>query len=381
MGPLGGYRFIELAGIGPSQLCGMLFADMGATVLRISPIHKADTGTAIPAHANIMNRGRQNIRVDLKHENGRALVLDLCERADALFEGFRPGVAERLGVGPEDCFARNDALVYGRISGWGQSGPLAHDVGHDANYLAIAGALNAIGEKSRLSVLPLNLVADFGGGALYLAMGMLAAILESRRSGKGQVVDAAMVDGVANMMTLFHGMHSVGLWQTGREQNLLDGGAPFYRCYETADDNQIVVGAIESRFFRALLEKLGIDSIDPSQQYDTSLWPAHREILAAEFKKRSRDEWVAHFAASEACVSPVLTMVEAREHSHNVERQVFTEIDGIVQPGPAPRFSRTESKATSVINHQKSAAILEEWQIARDEAERLLSAGHVGDSA
>ncbi len=343
MGPLKGIKVVEIAGIGPTQLAGMLLADMGADVIRVVRTASPEPGSEplIPPQFNLMNRGRPAVALDLKKKAGADAVLRLCESADALFEGFRPGVMESLGLGPDVCMARNPRLVYGRMTGWGQDGPLADTAGHDSNYIALAGALGAMGEAGRPPPLPLNLVGDFGGGALYLALGLLAALLESARSGAGQVVDAAMVDGVASMMTLFHGLRAAGLWTDRRESNLLDGAAPFARAYETGDSRYVAVCAIENRFFRALLDGLGATGIDPAEQYRPERWPAHREILEAKFSTRSRDEWEAVFAGTDACVTPVLSIGEAPRHAHSRERQSFVTVDGIEQPAPAPRFSRT----------------------------------------
>jgi len=343
MGPLHGFKIIEIAGIGPTQFCGMLLADMGAQVIRLDRPHDADLGIDIPAKYNLMNRSRPTIEVDLKNKAGVELVLRLCDDADALFEGFRPGVMERVGLGPEECMARNERLVYGRMTGWGQDGPLAESVGHDTNYIALAGALGSIGDRDRPPPLPLNLVGDLGGGALYLAMGMLAAMLEASRSGKGQVVDAAMVDGVASMMTMFYGLLESNQWADRRQSNLLDGGMPFAQTYETRDGKYIAVCAIERRFFTALLDSLGIAEIDPADQYVADKWDGHKTIFADTFKSKTRDEWCNLLEGTEACVSPVLSMTEVPRHPHNAIRQNFVTIDGIEQPAPAPRFSRTRS--------------------------------------
>lgn len=365
MGPLAGFRIVEIAGIGPGQYCGMLLADMGADVIRVArPGAADDDGIVIPPHLNLMNRGRRTITADLKDEAGRRLVLALAGRADALFEGFRPGVMERLGLGPDECLAANPKLVYGRITGWGRHGPLANTAGHDGNYIALAGALHAIGDRDRLPSLPLNLVGDFGGGGAFLAMGILAALLEASRSGKGQVVDAAMVDGIASLTTLFHGLEAAGLWSEYRASNFLDGGAPFYRCYETADGKAVVVCALEPRFFSELLERLDIDDIDAAEQYDRSRWPAHVERLQEVFLTRYRDEWAEAFAGSDACVTPVLTMTEARRHPHLAARGTFVDIDGTVQPNAAPRFSRTPSTAGAAPRpNDDPTAALEAWGV------------------
>ena len=345
MGPLSGFRIVEIAGIGPSQFCGMLLADMGADVVRIVRVGDEDE-LGIPPQFNVMNRGRDAIAANLKEPTGQALVLALCRKADALFEGFRPGVMERLGLGPEECHAVNKRLAYGRMTGWGQQGPLSDSAGHDANYSALAGVIGAIGEKNGPPTIPLNLAADFGGGGAYLAMGLLAAMLEAARSGKGQVVDAAMVDGAASLMTAIYGLHAGGLWNDERGSNLLDGGAPFYRVYRTSDDRHVVVAALEPRFYRELLDRLEIDDIEPGRQFDASTWPATTERFADVLGSRSRDQWCSVFEGSDSCFAPVLSLAEAPQHPHNLARDTFVDIDGIVQPGPAPRFSRTPGEVT-----------------------------------
>jgi len=368
MGPLQGFRVIEVGGIGPAQLCGMLLADMGADVLRIERSDDPDLGVGVPVRFNLMNRGRPAVALDIRTAEGRDAVLRLCERADALFEGFRPGVMERLGLGPDACMARNGRLVYGRMTGWGQEGPLAQSAGHDTNYVSLTGALHAIGDADRPPPVPLNLIGDFGGGALYLAMGLLAAMLEATRSGKGQVVDAAMVDGVASMMTLFYGLMAGGLWSDQRHGNLLDGAAPFVANYETSDGGYVSVSAIENRFFRALLDRLGIEDIDPADQFRVDRWPEHRRILGATFRLRTRDEWSRLVEQSDACCAPILSLAEAPDHPHNVARGTFVTVDGIRQPGPAPRFSRTPS---GIRHGPRSAAetpenVLAAWGIGED---------------
>ena len=344
MGPLSGFKIIEIAGIGPGQFCGMLLADMGAQLIRIDRKSDADLGTGMPAKFNLMNRSRPAIGVDLKSPAGVELVLRLCEGADALFEGFRPGVMERLGLGPDDCMARNERLVYGRMTGWGQTGPLANAVGHDGNYASLAGVIGAIGDKDRPPSIPLNLTADFGGGGAFLAIGILAALLETSRSGKGQVVDAAMVDGAASLMTMFYGLLAGGSWHENRGTNILDGGAPFYRAYRTSDQQYVIVCAIELKFFKALLDSLGIDNIDLAEQHDQQKWPQHIERFAAVFAGKTRDEWCALLEGTDACFAPVLTLAEAPAHEHNKVRATFIDVDGITQPAPAPRFSRTASE-------------------------------------
>lgn len=361
MGPLTGFRIIEIAGIGPGPFCGMLLADMGADIIRIERPGGNDAGIPIPEKYQLLNRGRPAITADLKTEEGRSLVLRLCEAADALFEGNRPGVMERLGVGPDECLSVNPKLVYGRMTGWGQDGPLAHAAGHDGNYAAVAGALGAIGSNGGPPVVPLNLVADFGGGGAYLAIGILAALLESQRSGQGQVVDAAMVDGAVSLMTLFYGLHGAGMWNDERGDNLLDGAAPFYRPYRTKDGRYVFVGAIEPQFFAVLLQKTGVDDIDPADQLDRSKWPEHIGAFDAAFASKAQQEWVALFEDTDGCVSPVLSLSEAPDHPHNLARNAFVEIDGVVQPAPAPRFSRTSSEIRS--NTSDKVGILRNWGI------------------
>ena len=343
MGPLEGVRIVEIAGIGPGQLCGMLLADMGAQVVRVDRLAAAEAGVALPSRFDLMNRSRPALAVDLKRREGVELVLELCTSADALFEGFRPGVMERLGLGPEACMARNPKLVYGRMTGWGQDGPLAGRAGHDPNYIALAGVLSCIGERGGPPVYPLNLVADFGGGGVYLALGLLAGIIEASRSGRGQVVDAAMVDGAASLTTLFHGLLAAGLWKEERGSNILDGGAPFLRPYETSDGRHVVIGALEPRFFRVLLERMGIDDIDPAGQDDPRQWPAMQRRFEEAFRTRSRQEWCELLQDTDACFTPVLSLTEATRHPHALARGTYVEVDGVTQPAPAPRFSRTPS--------------------------------------
>ena len=320
MGPLKGFKVVEIAGIGPGQFCGMLLADMGAQLIRVERKDDADLGIGMPPKFNLMNRSRPAIGVDLKSEAGVQLVLRLCDDADALFEGFRPGVMERLGLGPDDCMARNARLVYGRMTGWGQSGPLADAVGHDGNYASLAGVIATIGERDGPPSIPLNLTADFGGGGAYLALGLLAALLETGRSGNGQVVDAAMVDGAASLMTMFYGLHAGGFWQDRRGSNILDGAAPFYRAYRTSDEQYIIVCAIERRFFKAMIELLGIDDIDLNEQHDKSKWPQQIERFETIFAGKTRDEWCALLEGTDACFAPVLSLMEAPQHAHNISR-------------------------------------------------------------
>lgn len=380
LGPLNGFKIIEIAGIGPSQLCGMLLADMGAQVLRIDRPGELDPGIAMPAKFNLMNRSRPTVEVDLKQPEGVSLVLQLCADADALFEGFRPGVMEKLGLGPDACQAQNPRLVYGRITGWGQTGPLADTAGHDTNYIALSGALHSIGDADRPPPLPLNLIGDFGGGALYLAMGMLAAMLEASRSGQGQVVDAAMVDGVASMMTLFYGLLASGRWQDQRQSNLLDGAAPFARSYETSDGGYIALCALENRFFRNLLDALEIDDIDPADQYRFQDWPRHTARFTQAIAGKTRQQWAEVLEARDCCAAPVLSLSEAPEHPHLKARGTYVTVDNIVQPAPAPRFSRTPSSTPNAPQEPGVDArqALLDWGLSKPELEDLTQKGVLG---
>ncbi|WP_322045154.1 CaiB/BaiF CoA-transferase family protein [Paraburkholderia sp. J67] len=340
-GPLSGVRIVELGGVGPVPFCCMLLSDLGADVIRIDRPPGYDGGVPGDPRFNLLNRGRRSASFDLKRPDAAAAVLKLVAKADALVEGFRPGVAEKLGLGPDPCLAANPALVYGRMTGWGQDGPLAQAPGHDINYISLTGVLHAIGPADGPPAIPLNLAGDFGGGSLYLALGVVSAILESRRSGKGQVVDAAMVDGSASLMTLCYGLLASGYWSDQRASNRLDSGAPWYNVYETKDGRWLSVGANEARFWRNMLDLLGLEQADMPDQHDTSRWPDMREKLAAIFRTRTRDEWCALAEGREVCISPVLSMTEAPAHPHLRARDTFVERDGIVQPAPAPRFSRT----------------------------------------
>jgi alpha-methylacyl-CoA racemase len=346
MGPLHGVRVVEIASAAPAPFACMILSDLGAEVLRIDRARKGSPpGDAPPSDP--LARGRRSIAVDLKCPQGAAVVRRLVGRADVLVEGFRPGVAERLGIGPEDCHTVNPALIYARMTGWGQTGPLAPRAGHDINYISIAGALEPIGRPGEAPVPPLNLVGDFGGGGLLLALGIAAALYERNQSGIGQVVDAAMVDGAALLTASLHGMRAAGAWSGERGTNLLDGGAPFYDTYEAADGRYVSVGALEHRFYAELLDGLGLDPAELPAQYDRSRWPELRARLAAAFRSRTRDEWEKVFAGTDACVTPVLSPEEAARHPHAVARAGFVEIGGVVQPAPAPRFSRTSGLATS----------------------------------
>jgi alpha-methylacyl-CoA racemase len=372
-GPLAGLRVVELAGVGPGPFCAMLLADLGADVLRIDRPGPAELGLDIPRELDLPLRGRRSVAIDLKSPAGAAAARRLIGRADALIEGFRPGVAERLGLGPDACLALNPRLVYGRMTGWGQDGPLATAAGHDINYLALAGALGAIGPSGGPPVPPLNLVADLGGGALYLAFGLLAALHERTVSGRGQVVDAAMVDGAASLMTSTFGLAAAGRWRDTRGSNDLDGGAPWYSAYETADGRFVAVGAIEGRFYAELLRRLGLDPASLPAQHDRSGWPLLRHRLAEAFLTRTRDEWTRVMEGSDACVAPVLSLTEAASHPHNVARGTFVEVDGVVQPGPAPRFSRTPARIAGgpePVGH-RAEETLGEWGWSEAEIEAL----------
>jgi alpha-methylacyl-CoA racemase len=339
MGPLEGVTVLEVGGIGPVPFCGMLLADMGARVIRIDrPGTRKDAGGF-----GVLDRGRDRIELNLKHAEHVAQVLALLEGASALIEGFRPGVMERLGLGPEECFARNPALVYGRMTGWGQEGPLAQAAGHDINYIAIAGVLHAIGSADGLPVPPLNLVADFGGGGMMLAVGVLGALIAARATGQGRVIDAAMVDGASLLMTMVHGMRSAGAWSSQRGVNMLDGGAPFYGVYRCADDKFLAVGAVEPQFYASFVAGLGLAE-EAEAQWDRARWAISRQRIADVVAGRSRDEWVKHFRDRDACVSPVLDLEEAVTHEHAVARRAFVEIDGTLLPRSAPRFSSVGSR-------------------------------------
>ena len=342
-GPLAGVRVVELAGIGPSPFAAMLLADLGADVVRIDRPGEASLPVPLPPELDLLRRGRPSVSLDLKHPDGLATALALVERADVLVEGYRPGVAERLGLGPDECLARNPRLVYGRMTGWGQDGPLAQAAGHDIGYVAITGALHAIGRAGGPPQVPVNLVGDFGGGALYLVVGVLAALLEARTSGRGQVVDAAIVDGTAHLSALVVGLVSAGLWSDQRGTNLLDTGAPFYDVYETSDGGFVAVGPLEPAFYAELLRLLEITDAAPDR-LDPRQWPVLRALLAETFGRRTRDEWTALFEGSDACVEPVLSYVEAPTHPHLAARGTYVEHHGMVQPAPAPRFSRTPAR-------------------------------------
>ena len=365
-GPLQGTKVIEIAGIGPAPFCAMLLADMGADVIRIERANTPASGLEMAPRFDVLNRGRRSVAVDLKTDSGVALLKRLVAKADMLFEGYRPGVMERLGLGPDDCWAVNPRLVYGRMTGFGQTGPMAAAAGHDINYIALTGALDAIGASGGPPIPPLNLVGDFGGGGMLLALGLLAAHVESLRSGKGQVVDAAMIDGASLLMTSIHGFKAAGLWTGGRGANLLDGGAPWYGVFETADGRYVSLGAIEPRFYAIFLERAGIDPVSLPAQHDTARWPELRVALEGEFRRRSLAEWRTALEGSDACFAPILSMDEAPCHPHMVARESFVTIEGVVQPAPAPRFSRTPSAVQRPPPHagQHTDEVLAEWGVA-----------------
>ncbi len=344
MGPLEGIRILEIAGIGPLPHACMLLADLGADVVRIDRVGGHPMETWSEPRFDIMARGRRRLGVDLKSEAGVAVLMRLVEGADAMLEGFRPGVAERLGIGPELCMARNGRLVYGRMTGWGQDGPLAGAAGHDLNYIALTGALAAIGTAEGGPVLPLNLVGDFGGGSMFLVLGVLAALLEASRSGKGQVVDAAMVDGASALMSVFHGTRAVGFWNDERGSNVLDGGAHFYNVYETKDGGYVSIGSIEPQFYAELIDRLGLAGEEIPEQLDMGQWPTMKERFAELFRTKTRDQWCELLEGTDVCFAPVLTMGEAASHPHMKERGTLVDLDGVVQPAPAPRFSRTSAQ-------------------------------------
>jgi alpha-methylacyl-CoA racemase len=378
-GPLAGFRIIEIAGIGPGPFCAMMLADLGAEVLRVDRAEKAKLPRMPGPNLDFLARGRRCAAVDLKSPAGVEVVLRLVEKADGLIEGFRPGVMERLGLGPDACLARNPGLVYGRMTGWGQEGPLAKAAGHDLNYIALTGALHAIGRPDSPPPPPLNLVGDFGGGGLLLAYGILAALLERTKSGKGQVVDAAMVDGAAALMAIIFGAHASGWWKDQRFSNMLDGGAHFYDCYETADGKYVSIGAIEPQFYAILLDKLGLAGEDLPKQMDRSAWPKLKERFTALFKTKTRDEWCRIMEGTDICFAPVLSLAEAPEHPHVKARNTFVEVDGVRQPGPAPRFSRTPAAIERPPAHpgEHTDEALADWGFAGGELAELRKSGAI----
>lgn len=375
-GPLAGIRVIEMVGLGPCPFAAMMLADMGAEVIRVD--RKAARGAADPfpmlgTKFDVMARGRRSLALDLKRPGAREVVLQLAEKADVLLEGFRPGVMERLGLGPDECLARNPRLVFGRVTGWGQDGPLAQAAGHDLNYIALSGMLHAMGRADGPPAPPLNLVGDFGGGAMMLAFGVVCAVLEARGSGKGQVVDAAMTDGSALLGAMMHGMRAFGMWRDERAANMLDGGAPFYDTYACADGKFISIGSIEPQFYAQLLALAGADDPLFQKQWSQSRWPELKQKFAALFATRTREAWCALLEGTDVCFAPVLDMAEAPGHPHNRARGTFIEVEGVTQPGPAPRFSRTAPQVASApaAPGQHSADILADWGFAPQAIEAL----------
>lgn len=379
MGPLKGVKVIEMAGIGPGPFCAMQLADMGADVLRIDRTAQSDLGIKAKRQFDLLTRGRRSVAVDLKNPDGVETILQLVEKADILIEGFRPGVMERLGLSPETCHARNPALVFGRMTGWGQEGPISHTAGHDINYIALSGALHSIGRSGAKPTPPLNLVGDFGGGAMFLAFGVVSALLEARQSGKGQVVDVSMVEGSAYLMTPIYGMHASGRTTDERGTNILDSGAPFYEVYETKDGKFICIGSIEGKFYAELMQASGLQHVNLPEQMDRSQWPVMKEKFEEVFKTKTRDEWVEIMEDTDICFAPVLSMGEAPNHKQNKARDSFIEVDGVVQPAPAPKFSRTKpgipTPPPALGQHTESA--LQEWGIDADRVAALRESGAV----
>ena len=381
-GPLAGVRVVEMVGLGPCPFAAMMLADMGAEVIRID--RKAAPGAANPfpmlgTKYDVMARGRRSLALDLKSPEGMQVLLELVDKADVLLEGFRPGVMERLGAGPDVCLARNPKLVYGRVTGWGQDGPLAQAAGHDLNYIALTGMLHAMGREGEPPAPPLNLVGDFGGGAMMLAFGVVCAVLESRTSGKGQVVDAAMTDGAALLGAMMYGFRAYGSWGRKRESNLLDGGAPFYDTYACADGKFISIGSIEPQFYALLLRLTGATDPAFSAQMDRAQWPTLKQKFAAIFRTRSRDEWCALMEGTDVCFAPVLDMDEAPQHPHNRARGTFIDVDGVTQPAPAPRFSRTAAELglPPAAPGEQGADILADWGWPQDAIAGLRTRGTI----
>ncbi|MEX0846765.1 MAG: CaiB/BaiF CoA-transferase family protein [Ilumatobacteraceae bacterium] len=383
-GPLTGHRIIEIAGIGPGPFAAMLLADMGAEVIRVERAQSVRGPAPDTPHYDVMLRGRRNIAIDLKHPDGVATLLDLVEGADALIEGFRPGVMERLGIGPDVCMARNPKLVFGRMTGWGQEGPYALAAGHDINYISLAGALAHFGRAGEAPVPPLNMVGDFGGGGMFLAYGVVCALLEATKSGQGQVVDTAMIDGAAVLMSMFWAMKGIGMFdENARGTNLLDTGAHFYDVYRCADGEYISLGSIEPQFYAELMRLTGLDG-DPefARQMDKALWPHLTTRLHEVFGTKTRAEWCEIMEGTDVCFAPVLTMSEAAAHPHNIERKTFIEVGGAVQPAPAPRFSRTIPEVISAPAHagQHTRAVLADWGVAPDRIDELFESKAVAGS-
>lgn len=378
MGPLSGLKIIEMPAVGPVPFAGMMLAEMGADVLRLTRTEQADVGIHVEPKFRTVFRSRPSMAIDLKKQDGVEAVLKLLEQADGIIEGFRPGVMERLGLSPDICLRRNPKLAYGRMTGWGQTGPLSSVAGHDINYIALSGVLSVLGEKDGQPTLPLNLVGDFGGGALFLCVGMLAAMLSAKKDGRGQVIDAAMVDGAASLMTPLYGFLASGMWKEGRGTNILDGGAHFYSVYETSDRNFIGIGPIEGKFYRELLRIIGLDHdrelIDGFMDRDK--WPDLKQKFAKVFKTKTRSEWTSLLEHLDVCVSPVLGMREVTDHPHIAQRKVFLDLDGVLQPAPAPRFSNTPTEIRcSPESKIDCSDILKQWGFESEEIKMLRSAG------
>ena len=378
-GPLVGLKVVELAGIGPGPFSAMLLADLGADVIRID--RQSDPGLGVPrgAEFDLMNRSRRSIAVDLKNPHGVETVLKLADQADVLIDPFRPGVTEKLGLGPDEALARNPRLIYARMTGFGNHGPLAHAAGHDINYIALSGALHSIGPKEE-PIPPLNMIGDFGGGGMYLAFGVMAAVFEAQRSGEGQVVDIGMVDGAISLMTPIYGLHASGYWHDTRGENILDGAAPFYGAFETSDGKFVSIGSIEKKFYAILLDKLGLDPDTLTDQMDRDHWPALKATIAATIKTKTRDEWVEIMEGTDVCFAPVLSLVEAPNHPHNQARKNFVEVAGITQPAPAPRFSRTPGRvhAPPAVPGEHTEAALADWGFSAEDISGLKDAGAIG---
>ena len=375
MGPLTGIRVVEMAGIGPGPFTAMMLSDLGAEVIRVDRLSHKGTGH----RANVLNRGRKSIAVDLKNPRGVETTLRLIEQADVVLEGFRPGVMERLGLGPEECLSVNPRLIFGRMTGWGQTGPLSQAAGHDINYISIAGALGAMGYADRPPAPPLNLVGDFGGGAMYLLTGILAALVERATSGQGQIIDAAMTDGTASLLSPFFGLMAMNMWTTDRFSNRLDGGAFYYGSYECSDGKYISIGSLEPQFYALLLEKAEITDPEFQEQLDEAAWPAKREKLNQLFKTRTRQQWCDIMEGTDVCFAPVLDLKEAPVHPHNIDRKTFVELEGVVQPAPAPRFSRTqgEIQGPAAMAGEHTREVLSAWNFTDQEIGELQASGAI----
>ena len=375
MGPLTGIRVVEMAGIGPGPFTAMMLSDLGAEVIRVDRLSHKGTGH----RANVLNRGRKSIAVDLKNPRGVETTLRLIEQADVVLEGFRPGVMERLGLGPEKCLSVNPRLIFGRMTGWGQTGPLSQAAGHDINYISIAGALGAMGYADRPPAPPLNLVGDFGRGAMYLLTGILAALVERATSGQGQIIDAAMTDGTASLLSPFFGLMAMNMWTTDRFSNRLDGGAFYYGSYECSDGKYISIGSLEPQFYALLLEKAEITDPEFQEQLDAAAWPAKREKLNQLFKTRTRQQWCDIMEGTDVCFAPVLDLKEAPTHPHNIDRKTFVELDGVVQPAPAPRFSRTqgEIQGPAAMAGEHTREVLSAWNFTDQEIGELQASGAI----